>query len=234
MPCDYSKYPKNWKTEIRPRILARADNKCEQKGCGAVNHSWGYHGNDEVFYTVKQITDTLEDTGRDMFDKGDVLEGVGIEKKPKKIVLTIAHLDHNVANNEDSNLKALCQRHHLALDKQQHTKNARETNRKKKGLQNLFVNMGIQYSKENGIAVVEFLKRNGFKAELIGSLAKIGFSIHDIDIHVMDSGTREDRDKLKQLLITSEVDETDWGGLYFKDTQFGDVDIFFSLDGFDY
>jgi len=36
MPCDYKKYPTNWKTEIRPRILARAGNCCEL--CGAENY----------------------------------------------------------------------------------------------------------------------------------------------------------------------------------------------------
>jgi hypothetical protein len=27
MPIDYKKYPKNWKTEIRPAILERAKNR---------------------------------------------------------------------------------------------------------------------------------------------------------------------------------------------------------------
>ena len=39
MPCDYSKYPKNWKAEIRPRIQQRAGNKCEK--CGVENHAIG-------------------------------------------------------------------------------------------------------------------------------------------------------------------------------------------------
>lgn len=37
MPIDYKKYPPSWKTEIRPRILARAKNKCEF--CGVENGS---------------------------------------------------------------------------------------------------------------------------------------------------------------------------------------------------
>lgn len=94
--------------------------------------------------------------------------------------------------------------------------------------------MEFRYSKVDGDVVVAFLEQNGFTVELIGSLAKIGFSNHDIDIHVKNSGTREDRDKLKQLFLTSEIDETDWGGIYFTNTQFGDIDLFFSLDGFDY
>jgi hypothetical protein len=35
MPINYKKYPKNWKTEIRPSILKRAQNKCEK--CGVEN-----------------------------------------------------------------------------------------------------------------------------------------------------------------------------------------------------
>jgi hypothetical protein len=33
MPINYSRYPKNWKTEIRPRIMKRANNTCEFDGC---------------------------------------------------------------------------------------------------------------------------------------------------------------------------------------------------------
>ena len=40
MPINYSKYPKNWKTEIVPRILKRANNKCEV--CGIENYSTAY------------------------------------------------------------------------------------------------------------------------------------------------------------------------------------------------
>lgn len=34
-PCDYSRYPEDWR-EIRQRILARAQNRCEW--CGAANY----------------------------------------------------------------------------------------------------------------------------------------------------------------------------------------------------
>ena len=36
MPCNYKNYPPNWFTEIRPRILERAKNCCEQ--CGVPNY----------------------------------------------------------------------------------------------------------------------------------------------------------------------------------------------------
>src|SRR5512137_1775768 len=49
-----------------------------------------------------------------------------------KVVLTVAHLDHNEQNCADDNLKALCQRCHLTYDARHHAKNAAITRRKKK------------------------------------------------------------------------------------------------------
>ena len=37
-PENKDRYPKNWKTEIRPMILKRANNRCEF--CGVENHTW--------------------------------------------------------------------------------------------------------------------------------------------------------------------------------------------------
>ena len=48
-----------------------------------------------------------------------------------RVVLTVAHLDHNPANCEDANLKALCQRCHLAYDAEEHARHAAETRRRK-------------------------------------------------------------------------------------------------------
>jgi tRNA(Ile)-lysidine synthase TilS/MesJ len=82
----------------------------------------------------------LEIRGHDLFD--DVLSNCfdkeGNPTKPIKIVLTVAHLNHDIADNSDDNLAALCQLHHLRHDIDHHRANAKETNRKKKGLQNLF------------------------------------------------------------------------------------------------
>jgi len=137
MPCDYSKYPKNWK-EIRKVILERAGDCCEK--CGIANKQIGYRDKEGKFYSWSLIEDCLENNGHDLFD--DVLSNCfdkkGNPTKAIKIVLTIAHLDHNTSNNAPSNLKALCQRCHLAMDQDYHQANAKETRRKKKGLQNLF------------------------------------------------------------------------------------------------
>lgn len=52
--------------------------------------------------------------------------------KPTKIILTVAHMDHDKTNNRRSNLKALCQKCHLGHDIQQHVAN-RKYGRKHNG-----------------------------------------------------------------------------------------------------
>ena len=59
-------------------------------------------------------------------------------KKSTKIILTIAHLDHDKNNNDYDNLAALCQKCHLGIDLKHHMANARETRNRKKKLQSLF------------------------------------------------------------------------------------------------
>ena len=140
MPCNYKNYPPNWFTEIRPRILERAKNCCEQ--CGVPNYEIILRGElngIKVFQTDNgKIFDAEngKQIGENYFGE--------VNKKPKskltKVILTIAHLDHDKENFEiqDDRLKALCQRCHLSLDKEYHAEKRRETINKKKGIQNLF------------------------------------------------------------------------------------------------
>ncbi len=138
MPINYKLYPSNWKTEIRPAILKRANNCCEE--CEVHNGDYGYRDKEGKFYAWYTIEDALENNGYDYFDHElkHCYDSKGNPTKAIKIVLTIAHLDHNIENNDPSNLKALCQKCHLSLDHNQHRENARETIQKKKGLQSLF------------------------------------------------------------------------------------------------
>ncbi len=55
-----------------------------------------------------------------------------------KIVLTIAHLDHTPENCADDNLRAWCQRHHLAYDQAHHAANAYASRREGKAVADLF------------------------------------------------------------------------------------------------
>jgi 5-methylcytosine-specific restriction endonuclease McrA len=63
------------------------------------------------------------------------MEGCGAENgQPhpltgSKVVLTVAHLNHDPSNCSDDNLKALCQRCHLRYDAKLHAMNASRTRR---------------------------------------------------------------------------------------------------------
>ena len=120
MPIDYSKYPPNWKTEIVPRILARADNNCET--CGVENKAmlWSYPiwmkeiRSDKDSYKIKRIW-TNDETCIERLRYQTIPAG---EIKKIRVVLTIAHLDHDEENHEvtDDRLKAMCQSCHLCYD----------------------------------------------------------------------------------------------------------------------
>ena len=125
-PCDYSLYPKNWKTEIRPAILERDNNCC--KFCGVENYSVGYRDKKGVW---NNIAPTMQ-------GETDAMDAEMDGFKIIKIVLTIMHLDHDTTNNNYDNLASGCQKCHLNYDKEHHKKNSRATRENKKGLQKLF------------------------------------------------------------------------------------------------
>lgn len=116
-PENRARYPKNWKTEIRPAILMRANHKCEF--CGIPNHVFKNCHTGCYTTCQMQVEDWTVNDGH----------------KVSKIVLTIAHLDHTPENCDPENLKALCQKCHLAYDAEHHKKNAAVTrlNRKNGG-----------------------------------------------------------------------------------------------------
>ena len=123
MPIDYKNYPKNFKSEIRPAILQRAKNKCEF--CGVENHIAVFRGTingKEVYQTIAGDVYDAENSAylfSDFYAEIEVPE----TRKAIKVVLTIAHLDHDTTNNEPENLKALCQRCHNRYDIKQRVHN---------------------------------------------------------------------------------------------------------------
>lgn len=120
MPCDYSRYHPDWKS-IRRQILDQANHCCEF--CGVPNGVWVNRDAGGRW----TIDTTIEPDA--------VVVGWGWGKAPRlptKIVLTIAHLDHDTSNNDPCNLRALCQQCHLRWDAKHHQKNAAETRRQKR------------------------------------------------------------------------------------------------------
>lgn len=116
------KYPKNWK-QISLNVRALAHNKCEF--CGLKNGLVGLRDKEGKFYTVDFIEDQLNQKGIDLYESilsHHINKNGELKKGFTKIVLTVAHLDHNPENNNLENLKALCQKCHLNYDKEQHLK----------------------------------------------------------------------------------------------------------------
>jgi hypothetical protein len=121
------KYPKDWPA-VRERILVRAGERCEFRcadgtRCGAPN--WLRVAreleNPEAWIAVREHDEQL-----------------GGYRAPVTIVLTIAHLNHDVRDCRDENLRAGCQLHHLRHDAAHHRANARRTIRRRRGELELF------------------------------------------------------------------------------------------------
>ncbi|ULG90669.1 hypothetical protein FH593_20435 (plasmid) [Leptospira interrogans] len=109
-------YPSNWK-EISLSIRNRAGNKCEW--CGVRNKKWVQRTENAVWTKEKDPSNKEEE-----FE----LKLLGYSK----IVLTVAHLNHDPSDCRDENLRALCQKCHLNYDKALHIKNSRITRDNKK------------------------------------------------------------------------------------------------------
>jgi hypothetical protein len=107
MPINYKKYPPNWKTEIVPAVLARANNCCEN--CGLENKQFVYS---------TEVSDFDFMSGQSGYITRWTKDPLSESSKRVKIVLTVAHLDHDEHNHDVSldRLKALCQLCHLRYD----------------------------------------------------------------------------------------------------------------------
>ena len=118
MPFDRSKYPKDWPA-ISRRIRARSGGRCECMGeCGLHRTTPG----------PRRCTELNGEPAK--FARG-------------RVVLTVAHLNHDPQDCRDENLRALCQRCHLRYDSQLHQKHARATRRSRLAAGELFENEPI-------------------------------------------------------------------------------------------
>jgi hypothetical protein len=120
-------YPANWK-EISKSIRERAGDRCEF--CGVSNYAVGYRNSANEFIEIEcSFAGDME-----------ALDAISEGYKIIKIILTVAHLDHNPSNCDPANLRCLCQKCHNTYDRKHRNINAQATNRKKKGMQDLFKN----------------------------------------------------------------------------------------------
>lgn len=119
MPIDYKNYHPKWKLISKLIRFRRAHNRCEE--CGILNGTVIKRLKDGTFRTPgSQEWDMIH--SRIRYSNSNMTESLKYHGF-SKIVLTVAHLDHNINNNRFNNLKALCQMHHLKLDMSHHVKN---------------------------------------------------------------------------------------------------------------
>lgn len=129
MPCDYSKYPANWK-EISVAIRERAGWRCEW--CGVENGAVGARDRYGKWWNEENIHHLNSDDGYSLF---------GEFPRMIRIVLTVAHLgvpkpDGSMGDKRDKmdcrpeNLASLCQRCHLNYDRDEHKHNTAATRRR--------------------------------------------------------------------------------------------------------
>ena len=98
MSSNYKKYPKNWKSHIRPAALARAGHRCEE--CSVPQGTVGWWDEFGVFRATlawRVIDDPV---------MGSVMskqkKGVRVNDKVNviKIILCVRHKDHDKTNNK--------------------------------------------------------------------------------------------------------------------------------------
>lgn len=132
-PENRGRYPADWK-QIRAAIMKRAGDRCECRGeCGMHVKDLNSlrcsapHGK-YVLRSQKEPSTYRVVEGADIC--GPKLKGW---RNAIQIVLTIAHLDHTPEHCEPDNLRAYCQRCHLAYDREHHASERRKTRDAKTG-----------------------------------------------------------------------------------------------------
>lgn len=130
MPIDYEKYPADWKA-ISLRIREREGNRC--KWCAAPNHAEIVRSSiDPARYIMFDMNEGVYISPNGQWLRLSEIPDEYDITKTIRVVLTVAHLNHDVTDNRDDNLAALCQRCHLRHDSKYHAHNSRATRARKK------------------------------------------------------------------------------------------------------
>jgi hypothetical protein len=116
-PEDRDRYPKDWNA-ISQRVRDEAGQMCEW--CSVPNGVLIRRGVTEDCRRVWRLASaSASENGRASGDGSEVPDSTPDTVSygyPVRVVLTVAHLDHQPENVERWNLKALCQRCHNAYD----------------------------------------------------------------------------------------------------------------------
>ena len=104
-------YPKEW-PQIRARILERAHHRCEE--CGVPNYAILTRPERRVVSDREARAAGILHPERSGFSDRSLLHRLHWTR----VILTIAHLDHDPQHNDEANLRALCQLHHNKMDRE--------------------------------------------------------------------------------------------------------------------
>jgi hypothetical protein len=115
-------YGREWRTVTRPRILARAQNKCEQCGKPNGKRVWVYkpHAGDQYWSRVKGDGQRWTYCSLGCGGNFRLFRAEWKAARQIRVVLTIAHLNHTPGDDREENLAALCQWCHLHYDAEHH------------------------------------------------------------------------------------------------------------------
>lgn len=122
MPINYKKYPDNWLSEIRPRILKRDGYRCRHENCdfkhGEYVWSVRYKGKVTGWYRSFLEADKQDKTGYSKYNFKTKKTCLVPNPKKVKVIITVAHLDHDESNPDvqDDRLLSMCQICHLRYD----------------------------------------------------------------------------------------------------------------------
>lgn len=135
-PENRDRYPKDW-PQISARIRARAGNSCE--ACGVRNGEYGGRAPDGTWHKSLPRGEKL--LRLDWPHPGEFAWCKGYDAAPLRIVrivLTVAHLDHQPENCADDNLRAWCQRCHNRYDAAERRRGRAERARLQAAVADLF------------------------------------------------------------------------------------------------
>lgn len=138
-PENRDRYPADWKA-ISARVRLEAGDMCEW--CGVVNGRRIRRGTSRDGTLLYRYADqSAYENGYDARDGSvvpDTNEDTCDYTMAVRVVLTVAHLDHQPENCDRENLRALCQRCHNAYDAPMRAAGIAERNREAKAGADLF------------------------------------------------------------------------------------------------
>jgi hypothetical protein len=133
-PENISRYPSDWK-QISKRVREDADQRCEW--CRAPNGETICRARDGNTYMLERGETFDAKTGEFV----GLTRGSEYDGRLVRVVLTVAHLDHQPENCSRDNLRALCQKCHNRYDAPMRAKGLSDRRRQESAVADMFDKM---------------------------------------------------------------------------------------------